>query len=180
MAGEYSYINNHYRKVFEGIHGKIVGEPYQLTMHPEDSKVCEEVAAKCFAQPDHVFPATIRKHDGAGGFFITQWDYKAILDDHNQPAGIFCLGHDITKFKLQSEELTETQSQLDHKNQMLREIAFNQSHIIRRPLANILGLAMILDTMDLDQNLRNICSMLTESSKQLDEVIRTIVKKTVV
>jgi len=178
MEGRYTYINNHYKNKFEPIHGPIVGEPYQITMHSDDTKVCEEVAAKCFINPDQVYPATIRKHDGKGGYVITQWEYKALFDDNNQPAGMFCLGHDITQYVLQYEQLNSAQTELDRKKEILQEIAFNQSHVVRRPLANILGLTMILEKMEMDQNLRNICDMLIDSSKQLDDVVKATVAKT--
>ncbi len=48
MHGKYSYINKHYADSFFHIHGNIVGQPYQITMHPDDAGICEEVAAKCF------------------------------------------------------------------------------------------------------------------------------------
>lgn len=178
MQGTYSYVNNRYAAVFSKIHGDIIGKPYQITMHPSDTKVCEEVAAKCFQHPDKTFPATIRKHDGKGGYIITQWEYKAMWDDDNQPLGIFCLGFDITEYTLIHSELENTKDALEKSHLALREIAFNQSHLVRSPLSNILGIGYILERMDLDQNLRNLCNMLVESSRQLDEVVKKIVYKT--
>ncbi|MCC9169028.1 hypothetical protein [Pontibacter harenae] len=89
MEGKYTYVNGHYKQAFEEIHGPVVGQPYQITMHPDDTKVCEEVSIKCFANPDQVYPATIRKHDGKGGYVITQWEYKAMFNQNNEPAGVF-------------------------------------------------------------------------------------------
>lgn len=170
MEGRYTYVNNCYRKAFEQIHGPILGQPYEITMHPDDTKVCEEVAAKCFADQDNTFPATIRKHDGKGGFLITQWEYKAMIDAHGNPAGIFCLGYDITDYTAYHKQLKDAKS-------LLKELSFYQSHIIRRPLANIMALAKVLERMELDQNLRNICEMIIESSQQLDNVIKEAAQK---
>ncbi|MEJ8803457.1 histidine kinase dimerization/phospho-acceptor domain-containing protein [Pontibacter sp. H249] len=170
MEGKYTYVNNCYNKAFKHIYGTILGQPYEMTMHPDDTKVCEEVAVKCFTNPDSTFPATIRKHDGKGGYLITQWEYKALLDVHGNPAGMFCLGYDITDYTVYHEQLKDAQS-------LLKEIAFYQSHVLRRPLANIMGLAKILERMELDQNLRNICEMIIESSQQLDAVIKEAAAK---
>lgn len=172
MEGRYVYINNHYRNVFGPIHGQIVGEHYLKTIHPDDKNVCEEISVKCFTHPDQVFPATIRKHDGNGGYIITQWEYKALFDENNEPAGVFCLGFNVTEHITHSEKLKDTQSRLAHKDVLLRELFFTQSHVIRKPLANIMGLASILSKMELDQNMQNICSMLLESCNELDEVIK--------
>lgn len=178
MDGRYTYVNNCYKKAFEHIHGPIVGQPYELTMHPDDINVCGEVAAKCFADPENTYPATIRKHNGRGGYVITQWEYKALFDEENRPAGIFCLGYDISEYMSFHEQLKNAQNLISQRDTVLKEISFYQSHIIRRPLANIMGLAKVLERMDLDQNMRNICNMLIENSLQLDEVIKDAAHKT--
>ncbi|MFD1188698.1 PAS domain-containing protein, partial [Pontibacter rugosus] len=177
MEGKYTYVNNCYRRTFERIHGPIVGERYEITIHPDDVRICEEVSFKCFSNPESTFPATIRKHDGRGGFVITQWEYKAMFDEQGNPEGIFCLGHDITDYMDYHDQLKNAQSLISQKQNVLREIVFYQSHVIRKPLANIMGLTKVLERMELDQNLKNICEMVVESSRQLDEVIRQAADK---
>lgn len=184
MEGVYSYVNKNYLNTFADIHGQIVGQPYYITMHPEDTKVCEEVAAKCLKHPTALFPATIRKHDGKGGYIITQWEYQAMFNDDGSPEGIFCLGYDITTFMKERSELQTSQSDLEEtkeilerKKQALKEVMFDQSHVIRRPVANIIGLIHILQKMEVDQNLKNIVDMLLISTNELDDVIKRIVTK---
>lgn len=177
MAGTYSYVNSHYAKSFSYISDTIVGMPYQITMHPDDTKVCEQIAAKCFANPGRLFPATIRKHDGKGGFIITQWEYKAIFTENGEPEGIFCLGYDITKYIDEQQQLKQAESEIEKRKEVLKEIAFQHSHSIRSPLSNILGLTVILEKMDVDTNVKNICAMIVESSTHLDNIIREVVGK---
>jgi PAS domain S-box-containing protein len=184
MEGTYSYVNKHYSDTFVHIHGDIIGKPYQMTMHPDDSAVCVEVAEKCFKNPEKLFPATIRKHDGKGGYFITQWEYKAMFNDDGSPEGVFCLGYDITKFIEERSQLNflqdnfeKSRSIIEKKDNILKQIVFHQSHIIRHPVTNILGLAHILQRMEVDKNLQNIIDMLLDSTKQLDDVIKGIVNK---
>ncbi|TXK45899.1 PAS domain S-box protein [Pontibacter qinzhouensis] len=177
MKGQFTYINPHYDKIFGPIHGPILGMPNDITMHPDDKDVCIEVSAKCFANPGHLFPATIRKHDGHGGFFMTQWEYRAMLNEQEEPLGVFCIGYDITEYIEQKEQLEGTKELLTQKEQLLRDLGWYQSHVIRKPLANIIGLVRILEKMDLDQNLKNICQMLTTSSHELDKVIKESINK---
>lgn len=178
MDSNYSYVNTHYANAFGYIARNMIGKPYSVTMHPDDTKVCAEVAAKCFQNPDRSFPATIRKHDGKGGYIITQWEYRAMFDDEGQPEGMFCMGYDITEYVRANENLEVAKSEILQKKSILEQIGWEQSHVIRRPVANILGLVNILNKMDMDQNLSNICEMLAESTGQLDEAINSIVKKT--
>lgn len=178
MDSNYSYVNTRYADAFGYVDKSIVGQPYYITMHPDDTKVCEETSIKCFQNPDKSFPATIRKHDGKGGYVITQWEYRAMFDEHNQPTGMFCIGYDITEHMQTHEKLEVAQTEIKQKKGILEQIGWEQSHVIRRPVANILGLIGILSKMEIDQNLSNICEMLTTSAEQLDEVINNIVKKT--
>lgn len=177
MSGRYTYINNHYAKSFSYITDSIIGKPYHITMHPDDTGVCEEVGAKCFRYPEKMFPATIRKHDGKGGYVITQWEYKAMFNRSNEPEGVFCMGYDITKFVDEQQQLKEAETEIEEKKNILRDITFQHSHLIRSPLSNILGLADILDKMDIDANVRNICKMILQSANQLDDVVRDVVEK---
>ncbi|TDH28530.1 hypothetical protein EXU57_00160 [Segetibacter sp. 3557_3] len=176
MNGTYSYINSHYAKAFENVHPNFVGQPYNIMIPPEDSHICEDTAAKCFSDPDTFFPATLRKHDGNGGFITTQWEYKAMRNDEGVFTGIFCLGYDITQLVISQQELQIATTDIGKKKEVLRQIAYDQSHKVRLPLANILGLCDILQQLSMDANAANIVNMLRASAVQLDEMIRETVK----
>lgn len=177
MNSNYSYLNKKYSKAFSGIHGDLVGQHYSKSIHPDDLEICINVSQQCFENPDRVFPATLRKHDGHGGFIITQWEYKALFDEERNPAGIFCIGNDITEFIETRSTLQVTQASLSDAHVTLDEIAHIQSHVIRKPLANILGLAALLESTDAEESLRELVLMIRDSAKELDEVIKSVSKK---
>ncbi|EOR95936.1 PAS domain-containing protein [Arcticibacter svalbardensis MN12-7] len=145
-------------------------------MHPDDTKICEEVGKKCYDEPGKLFPATLRKHDGEGGYIVTQWEFTLMVEN-GEPTGVFCLGYDITEFTNAKNQVLTIEKALKNKKEKLNAIAFEQSHIVRAPLANIMGLVNIMKNMDLGPNLNSILSMLEESSNQLDKVIKGIIKK---
>ncbi len=174
--GIYSYINNRYANSFGHIHANFVGQPYHITMHPDDTRICAEAGGKCYAQPGKLFPATIRKHNGQGGYVVTQWEFTLMVED-GEPLGIFCIGFDITEFVRVKSTIVTINKDLETKNELLEGIAFEQSHIVRAPLANIIGLVSILKNMDLGTNASAIINMLEESSNQLDSVVKNIVDK---
>jgi PAS domain S-box-containing protein len=81
---------------------------------------------------------------------------------------------DITNEK-QKEDLIAIQ------NNKLRDIAWYQSHIIRAPLARIMGLVALLENknFDVDTDERDIFyNAILDSSNELDKVIHDIVKRT--
>ena len=175
MDGNYSYVNERYAKEFSHVTNDLTGQPYHITMHPDDTNTCLEVSTKCFENPGELFPATIRKHDGKGGYVYTQWEYKAMFDDNKNPAGIFCLGYNITKYVGEALQLEKANEEIEKNGATMKNIIFQQSHLVRAPLSNIVGLTSILDKTVLDVNTSNICDMILESTNQLDEIIRSII-----
>jgi len=158
MNSNYSYLNYHYQEVFAGIHGDLVGKHYALTMHPDDQHTCKIVSQLAFTYPNGIFPATLRKHDGKGGFIITRWEYKAMFDEAGAPAGVFCLGHDIT-------ELTQLSGEL-------KEVKDNHSHSIRKHVANLLGLGKIMLEANELTDMQDAAKMMLDTTKELDQVIK--------
>ena len=177
MNSNYSYLNNRYSRIFEPIHGSLIGKHYSVTIHKDDLEICKTVSAQAFAKPDKIFPAIIRKFDSKGGYVITQWEYKAMWNDQGEPAGIFCIGHDITQYMQASTDLKNTKATLTKTKVTLEQIAYIQSHVIRKPIANIMGLSLLLETMDVDPELVNIINMIKDSAEELDQVIRNVAVK---
>jgi PAS domain S-box-containing protein len=175
LDGNYSYVNQNYAKTFSHVTKNLIGQPAQITMHPDDLNICIEVGAKCFANPDKLFPATIRKHDGNGSYIYTQWEYKAMFDAQNNPTGIFFLGYNITKFVAEELQLQTARVEIVKNFEKIEKIIFQQAHLIRAPLSNIIGLTAVLDKTVLNDDVRNICDMISESAIQLDEVIKNII-----
>ena len=175
--GNYSYINNRYAKSFSHIHHDFVGQPYYITMHPEDTKVCEEVGGKCYQYPGQLFPATIRKKNGSGGYVITQWEFT-LMTENDVPKGIFCLGYDITEYEQIKNRFFIVNQDLEDKKEILGAIAYEQSHVVRAPLANVLGLITMLKNFDLEPEAAAILNLLQESSQKLDDIVKSIVNKT--
>lgn len=69
------------------------------------------------------------------------------------------------------------QEKLKSQNKALRDIAFIQSHEVRRPLANILGVIEVLNNNNTVTN-KDILDHLIQSANELDTQIRSIVQKT--
>lgn len=158
MNSNYSFINKRYSSIFEPIHGNLVGKHYAVTMHQDDLQICEYVAQQAFNQPDQLFPAMLRKHDGNGGYIITRWEYKAMFDEKMNPIGIFCIGHDIT-------ELLEVSTELENAKLF-------QSHSLRKPVANLLGLSRLMEKCNMSNECKILFNLIKQSVQELDEVMR--------
>lgn len=171
MDSLYSYVSKNYDRNFALTNNTLLGRRFSVTLHPEDIVICEQVGMQCFTAPGQLFPATLRKHDGRGGFVTTQWEMQALFDEQGQPDGIFCMGYNISEF-------VDTRNRLNSAHVQLNEIGFIQSHLVRKPLANIIGLADMIQQEVSDERLSHLCTMLKKSSAELDEVIKDISAKT--
>ncbi|WP_372920537.1 PAS domain-containing protein, partial [Salegentibacter sp.] len=68
---------------------------------------------------------------------------------------------------------------IEESNERLREIAWTQSHVVRAPLARIMGLIDLLKNhKDNIENIPDILDNILISSQELDKVIRKIANKT--
>lgn len=162
MNSNYVYINKHYADIFKPVHGDLVGRHYAITMHPDDQETCEIVSQMAFKHPDSMFPATIRKYDGRGGFIITRWEYKAMFDDNGAPAGIYCIGHDITELMKITGEL--------------QQVKISHSHSVRRHVANLMGLGKLIQGSTEINDMQDAAKMIVQSATDLDEVIKELYK----
>lgn len=76
-------------------------------------------------------------------------------------------------------ELKERQDTILRQNKTLREITWHQSHSVRRPLANIMGLADFIKTYpdEAFEAKSSFTEMLIRSCNELDDIIKEVIKK---
>lgn len=75
-----------------------------------------------------------------------------------------------------SESIKHIQA-IEEQNNKLKEIAYMQSHIIRVPVANIMGLTNLLFYQGNNDTENELIHHLKQSVEQLDDVIRNMVKE---
>ena len=102
-----------------------------------------------------------------------------MFNDNGEPEGVFCIGHDITEFVHQGAELEETKESLIETQLTLTEIAYMQSHGVRKPIANIIGLTTLLEDMELDEPVKNMVDMICQSATELDQLIKNMTNLTI-
>ena len=112
-----------------------------------------------------LFSATAFEKDGGGELLYAATVYQ------------------VTDRKKYEDELLKKKQQADVekkvKDDTLKQVAYDQSHLVRAPLANILGLTALLEGMDVSDEVRDMINLLRTSAQKLDqEVIRLTDKLT--
>ncbi|MFD2200767.1 PAS domain S-box protein [Shivajiella indica] len=85
---------------------------------------------------------------------------------------IHSIVHDIT-------ERNDYLKTVENQNRIFQEIAWEQSHVVRAPLARMMGLFAMIDEKDLDTNERKFLRKeILNSANEIDEIIKQISIKT--
>jgi signal transduction histidine kinase len=74
-------------------------------------------------------------------------------------------------------EMAERTRILTQRTRQLLDYANYNSHMVRGPLARILGLNYLIDHTKNDREVRNYIEMLKESALEMDEALRLINRK---
>lgn len=156
---------------------RLFGEPFRIgeyvyTLYPpeakkeveEDISILKEKKRVLMVEKEVAYP------DGERFWFLRR--YYAVYDADEQMTGVVIASVNITDQKLHQEEIKK------HTSRM-REIATIQSHEIRRPLANVIGLVDLIDmrAKSLEEN-EQILNYLKVSARELDKLITRIVDTT--
>jgi sigma-B regulation protein RsbU (phosphoserine phosphatase) len=94
-------------------------------------------------------------------------------------AAIFKMG-ERKKYEVELlNKKAQAEKEKQQKTEALEEVAFDQSHLVRLPLANLLGLISLIEKDKLDGETKRLFSLMEQSAAQLDAEIKKIVDKTV-
>ncbi len=107
----------------------------------------------------------------SGELRIISGNVKCIRNLLNQPIRLIGINHDITEQQLLQEKLV-------HKNEQLKKIAWMQSHEIRKPVANILGLLQLYDLKKNELAANELLPYLKDAASELDTMIKVIIDRT--
>ena len=145
---------------------------WEERLHPEDYERVIKETKEIFSNQKKLLNIEYRFKCSDGNYkYILDRSY-VISDAEGKPSRIIGSVQDIT-------ERRKYINTIERSNERLREIAWTQSHVVRAPLARIMGLIDLLKNQrnNLD-NIEEIIDNILNSSEELDKVIRKITNKT--
>lgn len=96
-----------------------------------------------------------------------------IFDANGKSVGISCFGHDITERENHLRKIRQ-------QNEQLLKVAWIQSHKLRVPVAQILGLVSIFRSKELNSPVNvTIIQKLREVAENLDKIVHEVVENTI-
>ena len=89
-----------------------------------------------------------------------------------QVTGVYGIAKDVTQIKKNREERRQLIDRLEQKNHNLEQFAYIVSHNLRAPVANILGLTTLFNTLGADTKMNaQVIENLKKSAENLDAII---------
>ena len=157
---------------FFGYHEKVNSiDWWQNRIHPEDvDEINDSLVGALECPESNNWNAEYRFRRADNTYAYISEDGFIVRDSSGKAIRMVGAMHDHTK-------IYEHQYQVLKQNNRLREIAQINSHHIRKPLANILGLIASIKTAD-SSELQDLVSLLEISGAELDQIIRDIAQKT--
>lgn len=141
-------------------------------IHPEDLERVLKVVDEFFnsSNTNLQLEYRFRSVDGSYKFILDRG--FVIRNESGKALRMIGAMQDITERIKQIKEIEE-------QNVKLKEIAWTQSHIVRAPLARIMGIVNLFNTNAIkEEETREFLNYILSSAIELDQVIRTIVSKT--
>jgi signal transduction histidine kinase len=145
-------------------------EDFRKRVHPEDLPGADEAMQNIVYATEPLF-AQFRIIRPNGEIRTIKGNVTCIRDIANQPVRLIGINHDIT-------DQQRIQSKIQDQNDRLKKIAWMQSHEIRKPVANIMGLLNLYDISQNDLQHSQLIQYLKESAVELDSVIKQIIERT--
>jgi PAS domain S-box-containing protein len=174
-------VTNHKLVFSSGVAHQLLGYPedeyfdlsndfYKKIVHPDDYHIVLETIKKIMQSKDGdviEMAVRVRRIDG---YYI--WINSRQMIYQRSPDGKICSiireVEDVTK-------LVELQHELEQKVQQLKVISYKNSHLLRSPVANIIGLVSLIEDHGITgERNREILYFLKETITKLDDVIHEI------
>lgn len=144
LEGNYSYMNPFFCQQFRLQANDWLGRPSIDLIIPADHQACIDTVQQCFTTPGQSHWVILRKPHHTGTV-STQWEFKVVFDNANNPLEILCIGHDITSLVMHQQELQTLVDITAEQNKKLLNFTYIISHNIRSHVANIIGLIELND-----------------------------------
>lgn len=142
-------------------------------IHPEDLMRVKKYQEEVFSNTHQHYWEDKYRFLKANGDYAYVYDRGYIIRDNvGKAKRMIGATQDITKNVNQIKAIEE-------QNKKLREIAWTQSHIVRAPVARMIGLASLLDYENqIDEETNQLLKYILSSAHELDNVIKSIVIST--
>lgn len=159
--GELTYMNDHFSRVYAHLYQGQKLRRAELAVHPIDRDASKATLFKCIKSPLESFPVNLKMVDKTERHIAVSWEYRANIERSGAVDGVIGIGMDMTALESSKDHIQDL-------NILLHSVALQQSHAVRRPLANLIGLINLLTEVEgNDNSFEEILNHLKSSADEL-------------
>ncbi|MGV9003555.1 PAS domain-containing protein [Flavobacterium sp.] len=143
---------------------------YEMIIHPDDRQMMYQNIDEIIESSEREIIEMTARYKKANGTYLLIYTRKIVTqrDERGRPITITTIAEDIT-------ELSRIENKLKEKSAQLEAISWKNSHLLRSPVANIIGL---IDMIEIDEitskNNLKVFKYMKEVIKTLDTIIHEI------
>ncbi len=148
---------------------------WQKQIHPEDKEAILEIFEGAIKNKLPQISAEYRFRCLNGNYKYVRDSFCILYNENNEPYRLIGSMQDIDRLESQKDTLQK-------QNTLLKDFAFVQSHMIRKPIANIAGLYELLNASlknytDSDIELKAYLEQMHQSILELDGMVQQSIAK---
>jgi len=163
-------VNDHFCGLSQYTREELIGKTHQMINSRYHSKKFFDGFWKTI-KSGRIWRGEVRNQKKDGSIYWVDTTVVPFLDENGVPFQFLALRIDVTARKLADDQIKEAYEKL-------KNIAWTQSHVVRAPLAKILGIVNIID--EHRENLDDMLlwmNYLRESANEMDAVVKKIVEE---
>ncbi|WP_407429084.1 hypothetical protein, partial [Arcticibacter sp.] len=103
----------------------------------------------------------------AGNGYWVEMTISAVHNEHSEVARYIFVQNIVTSRKLRDVQITE-------QNTVLKKLAWTNSHLVRKPVASVLGLVELGKTAENVEELKEIQALIEVCSTELDSITKEV------
>ncbi len=152
-------------------------ESWTKHIHPEDRERVLQSIYGALEKPDQINWIAEYRYQKTDGTFADVIDRGTVIrDETGNPIRMVGAMNDITERKNFEISRSKYVRQIETQNEKLKNIAWTQSHIVRAPLARMLGIMQVIeDSKESQDDILMWLKHLKDSANELDEIIKKMV-----
>lgn len=163
-AGEYLSVNAHYKAHIAPELSAKGGCSMLQDLQTEDHQVFKEAIKACLSHEEVPQQVLLRMTDTEGDMLPIHWEFS-VSTSVSGASIIGCQGFAVRNYYNIIEK---------HKA-LISQLSYNQNHVYRKSVANILGVLNLLEFMPLDEHSRSLLHIIQEHTVLLDKDIRAAI-----